>query len=88
MCPSMQMLPDHDGITFFLGSSVSLSSDGRILAIGGPGDNNGIGATWIFVSNGSVYQQLGQKLVATDSSGVSRQGKGRAKLMVLGRCIS
>ncbi len=35
------------------GWSVSLASDGRTLAIGGPFDDGNIGATWIFVFDGS-----------------------------------
>ena len=34
------------------GISCSLSSDGNIVAIGGPGDNGGMGATWIFTRSG------------------------------------
>ena len=65
---------------------MSLSSDGRVLAVGGPGDNDYVGATWIFVSyddltdqnSGNIaYQQLGTKLVGSDYSGESQQGKTR-----------
>lgn len=59
---------------------MSLSSDGRILASGGPVDSLAEGATWIFVYDGSTYKQLGQKLVGTGNSGRSRQGKGGAHL--------
>lgn len=52
------------------GSSVRLSSGGRILVFGGPFDNGQIGATWIFVYDGSTYQQVGSKLVGNDVSGV------------------
>jgi hypothetical protein len=57
------------------GSSVSLSSDGRILAVGGPEDDGRKGATWIFVVDGPTYQQLGVKLVGSGSIGSSYQGK-------------
>lgn len=54
------------------GSSVSLSSNGSLLAVGGPG---GVGATWVFqydeLSGG--YRQLGEKLVGT--GGDVLQGK-------------
>src|SRR5439155_2415213 len=30
------------------GASVGLSSDGRTLILGGPGDNNNAGAAWVF----------------------------------------
>ncbi len=58
------------------GSSVSLSSDGSRLAVGGPFDNDVVGATWVFQYDGSVYNQLGEKLVGSgyeDRS--STQGK-------------
>lgn len=61
-------------MSFDAGYAVSCSSNGRIIAVGGPGDNNGIGATWIFSYNGSTYKQLGKKLVGTGSSGSSQQG--------------
>ena len=55
---------------------MSLSLDGGILAVGGPGDNGGIGATWIYVSDGFTYQPLSPKLVGSGSSGLiySRAG--------------
>ncbi len=50
---------------------MALSSDGNTLAVGGPYDDSGIGATWIFVFDGSDYQQMGPKLVQSSA----RQGK-------------
>lgn len=55
---------------------MSLSFDGQVLAVGGPGDNNKLGATWIFECDGSRYKQLGIKLVGIDPSGsLAFQGK-------------
>lgn len=64
------------GITGFSnqGWSVSLSSDGNTLAIGGPGDDTGLGATWIFTRNNGIWTQYGSKLVGTGYSGSSHQG--------------
>lgn len=65
------------------GYSVSLSSNGSVLAVGAPyaatiGDGR-VGATWIFV-NVSTYQQFGNKLVCSDSFSVAaNEGKGRAQ---------
>lgn len=39
----------YTGTSIFQGGSISLSSDGNTLAIGGSEDNAYIGATWIFV---------------------------------------
>jgi hypothetical protein len=56
------------------GTSVSLSSNGNILAVGGIGDNGGIGAAWIFVRTNSAWTQQGSKLVGTTYIGNSQQG--------------
>ena len=60
-----------------IGWSVSLSWNGHILATGGPQDDFGIGATWIFVYDAITtrYNQLGNKLVGTGGIGTSQQGK-------------
>lgn len=55
-----------------------LSSDASWLAVGSPGDNGNMGATWIFRYNASVgsYEQFGLKLVGTGGNGPEvRQGK-------------
>ena len=69
----------HSSFTWHSGSSVSLSSDGRLLAVGAGFDDYNIGATWIFVSDdGAMYQQLGMKLVGNDADRPwSFQGKTR-----------
>lgn len=56
------------------GSSVSLSSDGLTMAVGGPGDNGNIGATWIFKLTGGSFTQVGSKLVGSGAIGYSNQG--------------
>jgi hypothetical protein len=50
------------------GCSVSLTTDGNTLAFGGLGDNNGLGATWVWTrsSFGQSYTQL-QKIIVTGS---------------------
>jgi hypothetical protein len=55
------------------GTSVSVSADGNTAIIGSPGDNNGIGAAWIYVKSGSAWIQQ-SKLVGTGAVGASRQG--------------
>ncbi len=61
------------------GYSVALTSDGNTLAIGGLGDNNYIGATWIYTRTGSVWTQQGSKLVGTGYVGTDiEQGTGVA----------
>ena len=55
------------------GRSVSLSSDGNTLAIGGPYDNNNIGAVWMFRRSGTTWTQQA-KLVGINNIGTSWQG--------------
>ncbi len=56
------------------GYSVSISSDGNFIAMGGPGDNNFIGAVWIFNRNNGMWAQQGSKLVGSAAIGKSFQG--------------
>lgn len=77
----MERVKTHSCDNFFSSSgwSVSLSSNGSILAVGGPLDGPSyaprIGSTWLFQFNGSTYNQLGDKLVGTKYLGYSSQGK-------------
>jgi FG-GAP-like repeat/FG-GAP repeat len=57
-----------------LGYGVSLSADGNTALVGGAGDNNEIGAAWVFTRSGSTWTQQGEKLVGSGSSGMSEQG--------------
>jgi hypothetical protein len=56
------------------GTSVSLSADGNTALIGGPSDNGGVGATWVFAQSGGMWSQQGPKLVGTGAIGVAGQG--------------
>ena len=59
------------------GTSVSLSENGQILAVGGSGDSSGMGATWIYIYSAGKWSQLGKKLVGTYSNpygGLPAQG--------------
>ncbi len=48
-----------------MGSSVALSADGNTALIGGPDDNDGIGAVWVFTRSGNTWIQQGEKLLGT-----------------------
>lgn len=61
------------GPTIFQGFSVSLSADGNSLAVGGPIDNSGAGAVWIWTRTGNIWSQYGSKLVGTGATGPSSQ---------------
>lgn len=74
------LIMSHDAAflnhVFPSGSSVSLSGNGSMLAVGGPFDNSIVGATWVFQFDGFKYNQLGSKLVGTGYKNDSSQGKG------------
>ena len=61
------------------GTSVALSGDAQVAVLGGPGDNSGAGAFWIFrPSGGGSYTQQANKLVATGPSATAAQGSSVA----------
>ena len=62
----------------FQGTSLCLSNDGLTLAVGGIGDNGGIGAVWIFTFSSPNWLQQGNKLVGTGNIGNSSQGRSVA----------
>jgi uncharacterized protein (TIGR03437 family) len=47
------------------GSSLALSADGNTAIEGGPGDNSGAGAVWVFTRAAGAWSQQGVKLVGT-----------------------
>ena len=53
---------------------VALSADGNTALVGGPGDNGGVGAAWVFTRSGGVWSQQGAKLVGTGAVGGAGQG--------------
>jgi hypothetical protein len=59
------------GSSVFQGISVSISSNGNTIIVGGDEDNNNLGAVWVFTRSGSVWTQQGTKLVGTGSVGSS-----------------
>jgi hypothetical protein len=58
---------------------VGLSGDGNTAIVGGYGDNNFIGAAWIFTRSGRAWTQQGYKLVGSGAiGGAIRQGESVA----------
>ena len=53
----------------WFGYSVALSGDGDTALIGGPLDENRVGATWVFTRAGSTWSQQGGKLTGGGESG-------------------
>jgi hypothetical protein len=60
------------------GTSVALSADGSTAIVGGPFDNNEIGAAWIFVRSGAAWQPQGGKLVGSGAVAPAWQGQAVA----------
>jgi hypothetical protein len=60
------------------GFSVALSADGNTALIGGPSDNSGVGAAWVFTRAGSTWTQEGEKLTAGGESGIGNFGSSVA----------
>jgi hypothetical protein len=56
------------------GFSVALSGDGNTAIVGGPADNSGTGAAWVYTRNGGVWSQQGAKLLGSDAAGTPQQG--------------
>ncbi len=64
---------EESGAGYF-GRSVALSADGATALVGGPWDNHGAGAIWMFARSGSGWEQDGGKLTASNPAGGERFG--------------
>jgi Divergent InlB B-repeat domain len=60
------------------GFSAALSADGNTAIVGGPYDNGGVGAAWVFTRSGGVWSQQGSKLVGTGAAAPEEQGNSVA----------
>src|SRR5262249_27323239 len=56
------------------GFSVALSDDGNTAMVGGPFDNSGAGAAWVFIRIFGVWSQQGNRLVGTGAVGGAQRG--------------
>jgi len=56
------------------GYSVAVSADGNTALVGGPNDNSGVGAVWVFVRSGTSWTQQGSKLIGDGAVGGAGQG--------------
>jgi len=66
---------DAVGERVFLGRSLALSADGNTALVGGDGDNEGLGAAWVFTRTYGVWSEQA-KLIG--SSGMGKSGQGSA----------
>jgi hypothetical protein len=60
------------------GAGVALSADGNTALIGGPEDNERVGAAWVFTRSGTSWSQQGEKLTATGEIGKGTFGEAVA----------
>lgn len=60
---------DYTGTQIGFGRGVALSFDGNTAVIGGPGDNGGKGAAWVFLRGSGAWRQSGTKLTGSDATG-------------------
>jgi hypothetical protein len=56
------------------GFAGALSADGNTALVGGPDDNDGIGAAWVFVRSGGAWTQQGSKLTGSGTVGSAFTG--------------
>jgi hypothetical protein len=56
------------------GNSVALSADGDTALVAGAGDDDFLGAAWVFARTGSTWAQQGPKLTPSDGANVSDFG--------------
>lgn len=56
------------------GNSVALSADGNTAIVGGPNDNGGAGAVWVWTRSNGSWTQQGSKLIGTGAIGNAFQG--------------
>ncbi len=59
------------------GRAVALSADGSTALVGGDGDDDGIGAAWVFMRVGGVWTRQA-KLIGNGAVGAARQGSAVA----------
>jgi hypothetical protein len=58
----------------YFGYGVGLSADGKTAVVGGPSDNGGLGAAWVFSRSGGGWSQQGSKLTGTGEAGAAFLG--------------
>jgi hypothetical protein len=65
---------EERGIQDEFGGSLALSADGNTALIGGAGDDEGVGAVWVFTRSGATWSQQGPKLTGGEERGAAELG--------------
>ena len=60
---------EEAGSQIFFGESAALSADGNTALVGGPFDDGGIGAAWVFTRSDASWSQQGAKLSGPGEGG-------------------
>ena len=74
----------------FDGVSVAIAADGNTAILGGPRDNNNVGAAWVFTRVGELWVQQGAKLAAGNGAvvqGISVAISGDGNTAIVGGFI-
>ena len=75
---SVKLVPsDETGGVANFGSSAAIAPDGNSVLVGGPADNNQIGAAWQYTFAGGSWTEA-QKLTVNDASGTAEFGQAVA----------
>ena len=56
------------------GISVAISADGNTAVVGGPAEDSGAGASWVYGRSEGMWSEQGAKLVGTSADGGADQG--------------
>lgn len=85
-----ELIKAHDAILSELhllhfGQSISMDARGRYAIIGGPGDNSGIGAAWLYsrISNSKLTKLKPSSVIAGEQFGSSVHMNGAGTLFVI-----
>lgn len=69
-----KLTPTDEAGKGYFGTAVALSGDGNTALIGGPADEGGIGAAWVFTRSDSTWAQQGPKLLGGGEAGGGKFG--------------
>jgi hypothetical protein len=69
-----KLLGGGEAGTAQFGLSVALSADGNTAVVGGPYDDGGVGAAWVFTRSGTTWTQQGLKLTGGGETGIGDFG--------------
>jgi len=69
-----KLVPADGDPSSAFGAAVSCDGGGSTVVVGGPSDDGGTGAIWVFVRAGDAWVQSGGKILCADPSGYPQSG--------------